>query len=134
MRNRFNINEEEKNRIRLLHGMSVITEQEEEALAVVDDEEVDGDDELVDTITDEEVQAVENSEDEETWLAEKWEDLTDAVRNIFSKTRRFKLCRGRGSCMAFNSTPKQKLRRMLRRIRWQFPRIKWPRIKLFAKK
>ena len=138
MRNRFNLSESEKNYIRGLHGIGIITEQEEEDLAVVDveDTEAGGDEEVevVDTITDADIEAVENPDDEGSWVAERWEDLTDAVKNIFSKTRNFRLCRGRGSCYAFNSTPKHKLRRMLRRIRWQFPRIKWPRIKLFAKK
>ena len=34
MRNRFNINEEEKNRIRALHGIKIITEQNDDLLLI----------------------------------------------------------------------------------------------------
>ena len=173
MRNRFKLNEEEKNRIRGLHGISLITEQpdeegyvgegctdEQRALGLepipgggcgcppnksmdengkcvegADDTVDDVDDDKMDEeLTDEEIEAVENPEDEGTWVAERWEDLTDAVRNIFSKTRRFKACRGKGVCPAFNRTRGRKLRRILRKIRFWNPRLKWPRIKLFKKR
>ena len=174
MRNRFNLNESEKNYIRGLHGIRVITEQEEEeeidyskligkgctqeelALGlepipgggcdcppnkrmdedgncVIDEMLVDEDDEIVDDeITDEEI--ADTPEDEDSWLEERWEDLTDAVKNIFSRARRFRNCKGMTKCPDFNSFNKKRKRKILRRIRWRFPRIKWPRIKLFAKK
>jgi len=176
MRNRFNLSESEKNYIRGLHGIRVITEQDddldyskligkgctEEELALglepipgggcgcppnkfmengkcvqgADDTADDVDDEEIidDEMTDVELEDVENPEDEDSWLKERWEDLTDAVRNIFTKTRRFKRCRGKTSCAAWNRVDRNRKRRILRRISYSFPRIKWPRIKLFAKK
>ena len=146
MKNRFNVNEEEKNRIRLLHGMKVITEQPEEDEPIMPDEEViDVEDSIVlpevtltpeqeeqeeqdvadEELTADEVEAVVNPEKEDTWLAEKWEDLTDEVRNIFSRLKIFRMCRGKNACYAFNKKSKRRKRRMLSRISINWPKIRF---------
>lgn len=135
MNNRFNVNEEEKNRIRGLHGINVINEQtlpddvdteevtsslEEPVDAEPDVEEIVGDE-----ITDEEI--VDVPDDEDSWLEERWEDLTDQVKNIFSRSKHFAGCSGRGSCPGFNKVSRRRKKRILRAISLSFPKIKWPR-------
>ena len=168
MRNRFNLNEEEKNRIRGLHGISLITEQPEpveeptfpdeegnprpgdgcDAKNLCDDPNNPGeciecedveqggdefDDEIIDDeITDEEI--VDAPEDEDSWLKERWEDLTDAVRNVFRRSKHFAGCSGPNSCPAWGKVDRKRRRKILRRIRFKFPKIKWPKIKLFSKR
>ena len=170
MRNRFNLSESEKNYIRGLHGINVITEQEEEGYVgggctedqlalgmepipgggcecppgteedetgncvdagneegeVSPEQEEQEDKDVVDEeLTDEEVAAVVDPEKEETWLAERWEDLTDAVRNIFSRNKKFFGCRGKGACPSFNKMSRRRKRRMISRITIQWPKIRF---------
>ena len=138
MKNRFNLNEEEKNRIRGLHGINVINEQTPpdtdedvegvEALASLEEPEGNEPDveEIVDDeITDEEI--VDVPDDEDSWLEEKWEDLTDALKNIFRRSKHFAGCSGRGSCPGFNKVSRRRKKRILRAISLNWPRIKWPR-------
>ena len=141
MRNRFKLNEEEKNRIRGLHGISVITEQDDasfEVVNAVDDEEgvvtadTQGEPE-VEEIVDDEITAeeiVDVPEDEDSWLEERWEDLTDAVRNIFTRSKHFAGCSGMSSCPAFNKVNRRRKKRILRAITLNWPKIKWPRFVL----
>jgi len=128
MRNRFNLSESEKNYIRGLHGINVITEQEEEDLAVVDVEA--GADEGVEEIVDDEItneEIVDVPEDEDSWLEERWEDLTDGVRNIFTRSKHFAGCSGMGSCPAFNKVNRRRKKRILRGISLSWPRLRWPK-------
>ena len=170
MNNRFNVNEEEKNRIRGLHGIQVINEQtpaetnsnepdggylgegctqdqialgmepipgggcecppgteEDETGNCIEGEDTTEDVEEVggDEITDEEIVNV--PDDEDSWLAERWEDLTDQVKNIFSRSKHFAGCSGRGSCPGFNKVSRRRKKRILRAISLNWPKIKWPK-------
>ena len=78
-----------------------------------------------DEITDEEI--VDAPEDEDSWLEERWEDLTDAVRNIFRRSKHFAGCSGPGSCPGFGKISRRRKKRILRAISLSWPRIKWPR-------
>ena len=128
----------ELNRAREMMGLEIINEQEEEDVVVVDDdvetqetpeEEAKEDAEdaeiIDDEITDEVVQAIENPEDEDTWLEERWEDLTDAVKNIFSRAKLFRNCRGATKCPDFNSMRRRRKRRILSNIQFTWPRFKF---------
>jgi len=135
MKNRFNLTEEEKNHIRGLHGIQVINEQTtgtedgEEAVVTADAQEVPDVEEIVDDeITAEEI--VDVPEDEDSWLEERWEDLTDAVRNIFTRSKHFAGCSGMSSCPAFNKVNRRRKKRILRAITLNWPKIKWPRFVL----
>ena len=109
----------------------VINEQDEDYLAITDTEETD--DEAIDSIeevvgdeiTDEEIADV--PDDEDSWLEERWEDLTDAVKNIFSRRRPFAGCRTTTPCPDFNKVSRRRKKRILRSISLAWPRIKWPR-------
>ena len=145
MKNRFNLNEEEKNRIRGLHGINVINEQtvpdipDEEDIEVTAsleepdpttadpvDAEPETEEIVDDEITDEEI--VDVPEDEDSWLEERWEDLTDAVKNIFRRSKHFAGCKPRStSCPSFNKVSRNRKKRILRAISLNWPRIKWPR-------
>ena len=136
MNNRFKLNEEEKNRIRGLHGISVITEQEEEDLAVVDagDEEASVEDvEDADILVDDDLEVVvdenELPDDEDSWVAERWEDLTDAVRNIFSRNKKFSICRGKGVCAPFNRMNRRRKLRILTNLTMAFDNFNWPKFR-----
>ena len=132
MKNRFNLTEEEKNHIRGLHGIQVINEQTtgtedgEEAVVTADAQEVPDVEEIVDDeITAEEI--VDVPEDEDSWLEERWEDLTDGVRNIFTRSKHFAGCSGMGSCPAFNKVNRRRKKRILRGISLSWPRLRWPK-------
>jgi len=129
MRNRFNLSESEKNYIRGLHGIGLITEQEDEEVIATTDEV--GDDTDVETITDEEIEAVENPEEESTWIAETWDDLTDAVKKLFSKNRKLRRCYKSTACPEFANMDRNGKVKLLRRLKFRFPKLRWPRIKLF---
>jgi len=142
MRNRFKLNEEEKNRIRGLHGISVITEQDDasfEVVNAVDDEEgvvtadTQGEPE-VEEIVDDEITAeeiVDVPEDEDSWLEERWEDLSEVVRNIFRRSKAFAACKPSvTSCPAFNEVSRRRKKRILRGISLSWPKIKWPKFVL----
>ena len=131
----------ELNRARQIMGLKLINEQEEEEVIVddevdttdqpspddegVEQEEQEDKDVADEELTDEEVAAVVDPEKEETWLAERWEDLTDEVRNIFSRNKKFFGCRGKGACPTFNKMSRRRKRRMISRITIQWPKIRF---------
>ena len=131
MKNRFNLTEEEKNHIRGLYGIQVINEQTpgtedgEEGVVTADAQgEPDVEEIVDDEITDEEIDDV--PDDEDSWLEERWEDLTDSVRRIFTRSKHFAGCSGKGSCPAFNNFNRRRKKRILRAISLNWPKIKWP--------
>ena len=131
----------ELNRSRELMGLKLINEQEEEELAVVDDEVVDGEgveeeasdeeiedvDILVDDDIETDVDENELTDDEDSWVAERWEDLTDAVRNVFSRNKKFAGCRKNSVCPDFNRMNRKRKLRILSNLTKAFPKFKWPR-------
>lgn len=182
MRNRFNLSESEKNYIRGLHGIEVITEQGGEGTFNAEDEgyvgegcteaqlalgmepipgggcgcppgteedengkcvasEVENPEEeasvdesedadiLVDDDLEVDVDENELADDEDSWLAERWEDLTDAVRNIFSRNKKFAGCRRMDKCPDFNKMNRRRKLRILSNLTKAFPKFRWPRFR-----
>tara|TARA_R100001463_G_scaffold12745_12_gene34361 strand:- start:873 stop:1427 length:555 start_codon:yes stop_codon:yes gene_type:complete len=65
-------------------------------------------------------------DDEDSWFEEKWEDLTDDVKEVWSKI--FTNCTPKSGCPAFDRTPRQKLKSKLRRLTSRFPKLRlWPK-------
>ena len=65
-------------------------------------------------------------DDEDSWLKEKWEDLTDDVKKVWSNI--FTNCTPKSGCPAFDRTPRQKLKSKLRRLTRKFPKLRlWPK-------
>ena len=126
MKNRFNLTEEEKNYIRGLHGIGVITEQDDATAAVTPTEEKEDSEIVADgELTDEDIADI--GDDEDSWLVERWEDLSEGLKKVFGNLKRFNMCRGKSTCASFNSTPRQRRQRMLRNLKNSFPRLRWPK-------
>ena len=68
MRNRFNINESEKNRIRTLHGMKVLNEVSELG---------------VDLETELDIDLSNVSQNESDWEKDNWDELDDEQKETF---------------------------------------------------
>ena len=65
-------------------------------------------------------------DDEDSWLKEKWEDLTDDVKKVWSNI--FTNCTPKSGCPAFDRTPRQKLKSKLRSLTRRFPKLRlWPK-------
>ena len=82
MKNRFNLNEEEKNRIRGLHGINIITEQE------VDDEIITED--MMADMDASEIDLERVSEKQEDWMGSDWDDLEESIQNAYRQDEEFK--------------------------------------------
>jgi len=134
----------ELNRSRELMGLKLINEQEEEEVIVDDEvdttdqpspdeepsvEEVEDMDILVDDDIEADVDENELTDDEDSWAAERWEDLTDAVRNIFSRNKKFSGCRGKGACPNFNRMNRRRKLRILSGLTTAFPKFRWPKFR-----
>ena len=103
----------------------IVFPDEEEGVVTADTQEEPEVEEIVDDeITDEEI--VDAPDDEDSWLEERWEDLTDAVKNIFRRSKHFAGCSGPGSCPGFGKISRRRKKRILRSISLAWPRIKWP--------
>ena len=139
----------ELNRSRELMGLKLINEQapvdadgniiepnplnpDEEVIASEEEasvEEVEDADILVDDDLEEDVDENELADDEDSWVAERWEDLTDAVRNIFSRNKKFFGCRGKGACPDFNRMNRRRKLRILTNLTIAFPKFRWPKFR-----
>ena len=65
-------------------------------------------------------------DDEDSWLKEKWEDLIDDVKKVWSNV--FTNCTPKSGCPAFDRTPRQKLKSKLRSLTRKFPKLRlWPK-------
>ena len=95
MKNRFNLNEEEKNRIRGLHGINIITEQEVDDEIITEDMMADMDASEID------LESV--SEKQEDWMGSDWDDLDENIQNAYRQHEEFKGLDEAGIREKFNS-------------------------------
>ena len=120
--------EDEDGKVDMVKGISMSTmsvDGEEEASV----EEVEDADILVDDDLEADVDENELADDEDSWVAERWEDLTDAVRNIFSRNKKFFGCRGKGACPDFNRMNRRRKLRILTNLTIAFPKFRWPKFR-----
>jgi len=94
MKNRFNLTEEEKNHIRGLHGIQLISESEEESYGDMDASNLDGDN---------------LSDKEEDWMQEDWDDLDEDVQNAYREHEEFKGLDDSAIREKFNAMPLEAL-------------------------
>ena len=102
---------------------------DEEATEDASVEEIEDADILVDDDIETDVDENELTDDEDSWVAERWEDLTDAVRNIFSRNKKFFGCRGKGTCPNFNRMNRRRKLRILTNLTIAFPKFRWPKFR-----
>ena len=135
----------ELNRARQIMGLKLINEQEEEEVIVDDEvdttdqpspeegasgEEIEDVDILVDDDIAADVDENELTDDEDSWVAERWEDLTDAVRNVFRRNKKFSGCKPtKSACPSFNGMNRRRKLRILSNLTKAFPTFRWPKFR-----
>ena len=127
MRNRFNLNESEKNQIRRLHGIGIM----EERTYTPSSQITEGNE-----LTDADLNNI--SQNENDWVKGSWDELDNEIKNIYKKTEEFEGCledgddivneQRRENCRdLFGNYNDKGLRRILRKLFGWFPKLRWPR-------
>jgi hypothetical protein len=93
-------------------------------------EEIEDVDILVDDDIAADVDENELTDDEDSWVAERWEDLTDAVRNVFRRNKKFSGCKPtKSACPSFNGMNRRRKLRILSNLTKAFPKFRWPKFR-----